>query len=248
MKAIVLGAGKGKRLHSEEFEQPKVMREANGKPLIRYMLDSISFIAEHDTVIVVGYKKEYVMENIKGDFKFAVQEEQLGTGHAVNSAKELFKDYDGNVLITYGDMPLFREETFKGMIEMHDKTKADCTVLTANIDRHIAFGRIVRDANGKFADVVEQKDCNEEQDKIREYNAGIYIFNSKKLFKYLSELKNDNAQGEYYLTDVPRLMLKDSLKIETYSINDEKEIMGVNTPEDLKEVEEILIKKNKKSV
>ena len=171
MKAIVLGAGKGKRLHSEEFEQPKVMREANGKPLIRYMLDSISFIAEQDTVIVVGYKKEYVMENIKGDFKFAVQEEQLGTGHAVNSAKELFKDYDGNVLITYGDMPLFREETFKGMIETHDKTKADCTVLTANIDRHIAFGRIVRDANGKFADVVEQKDCNEEQDKIREYRS-----------------------------------------------------------------------------
>lgn len=244
MKAIVLGAGKGKRLHSENFTQPKVMREANGRPLIRYMLDAISFIPEKDITIVVGYKKEYVMENIKGDFSFAVQEEQLGTGHAVNSAKDILKDYDGNVLISYGDMPLFKEATFKGMEKTHLDTNADCTVLTAKVDKHIPFGRIIRDENGNFADVVEQKDCNEEQDKIREYNAGIYVFDSKKLFAYLSRLKNNNAQGEYYLTDVPKLMLNDGLKISTYTITDDVEIMGVNTPEDLAEVENLL--KNRK--
>lgn len=244
MKAIVLGAGKGKRLHSENFMQPKVMREANGKPLIRYMLDTLSFIPEKDIVIVVGYKKEYVIANIKGDYTFAVQEEQLGTGHAVNCARSFFGDYDGPVLVCYGDMPLFKRKTFTEMERIHNETGADCTVLTARIDRRIAFGRIIRDENGNFKDVVEQKDCNEEQDKIREYNAGIYVFNSKILFDSLGDLKNNNAQGEYYLTDVPKLIMARGGKIATYTITDETEIMGVNTPEDLEEVEKVLKERN----
>lgn len=243
MKAIVLAAGKGKRLHSEEFNLPKVMREANGKPLIEHALSSIDFIDKKDTVVVVGYMKEKVMERLGNEYLYGVQEEQKGTGHAVMCAAEHFENYDGNVLILYGDMPMFKKETYKAVIEKHENSGADCTLLTAIIDNPPAYGRIVRDEKtGKLSDIVEEKDCTPEQKEIKELNVGIYVFKAKLLFEGLKKLKNNNAQGEYYLTDMPKIFISEGRKVETHSITNEVEIYGVNTLEDLKFCEEQLKK------
>ncbi|MBE6883147.1 MAG: UDP-N-acetylglucosamine diphosphorylase [Ruminococcaceae bacterium] len=239
MKAIILAAGKGKRLHSEQFSLPKVLRQANGRPLLGYVTESLSFIDKKDTIIVVGYKREQVMEQFPG-YVFAVQDEQLGTGHAVNMAKDILADYNGPVLVCYGDMPLFTPDTYKNALLTHESADADCTIITGITDDKLAYGRIIRDENGKFVTVVEDKDCTPEQKLIKELNIGIYVFNSVKLFEALGNLRNNNAQGEYYLTDAPELIRKNGGKIETYTINDGKQLLGVNTPEDLELCESIL--------
>ena len=234
MKAVILAAGKGKRLHSEQFSAPKVLREANGKPLLRYVVNNLSFIPDKkDIIIVAGYKKEMVFNAFNEGYTFAVQDEQLGTGHAVNCAREALKDYDGPVLVCYGDMPLFKKETYENLVKVHEEAGNDCTILTGVSDRGLAYGRIIRDENGSFKGVVEDRDCTPEQKKINELNVGIYVFDSKKLFSCLGELKNSNAQGEYYLTDDPTIMMSKGYKIGTYTTHDDTEILGVNTPEEL---------------
>ena len=241
MKAIILAAGKGKRLHSEQFSAPKVLREANGKPLLRYVVNNLSFIPDKkDIVIVAGYKKEMVFDAFQDGYTFAVQDEQLGTGHAVNCAREALKDYDGPVLVCYGDMPMFKKETYENLVKVHEEAGNNCTILTGVSNRGLAYGRIIRDENGDFKCVVEDKDCTPEQKKINELNVGIYVFDSKKLFSCLGELKNSNAQGEYYLTDVPAIMMSKGYKIGTYTTHDDTEILGVNTPEELALCESLL--------
>lgn len=241
MKAVILAAGKGKRLHSEQFSAPKVLREANGKPLLRYVVNNLSFIPDKkDIIIVAGYKKEMVFNAFNEGYTFAVQDEQLGTGHAVNCAREALKDYDGPVLVCYGDMPLFKKETYENLVKVHEEVGNDCTILTGVSDRGLAYGRIIRDENGSFKGVVEDRDCTPEQKKINELNVGIYVFDSKKLFSCLGELKNSNAQGEYYLTDVPTIMMSKGYKIGTYTTHDDTEILGVNTPEELALCESLL--------
>jgi UDP-N-acetylglucosamine diphosphorylase/glucosamine-1-phosphate N-acetyltransferase len=239
MRAIILAAGKGKRLQSEMFDIPKVLRRVKGRALLDYVRESIDFIPEKDTVIVVGYKKEHVIENTPGEYTFVTQQEQLGTGHAVLCAKDEFTDYDGDVLVLYGDMPLIKRETYMSLIEKHVSESAACTILTAVTDNPLAYGRIIR-MDGRITDIVEQRDCTPEQLKIRELNAGVYVFKSRLLFEKLRYLKNDNAQGEYYLTDVPKLLIADNLKVESYTVGNINEIVGVNTPEDLEFCEQHL--------
>lgn len=233
MKAIVLAAGKGKRLQSEQFNLPKVLREANGKPLIGYAVDSINFIDSKDIVIVVGYMREKVMEKMGNGFCYSVQHEQKGTGHAVACAKDWFDGYDGDVLVLYGDMPLFKRATYEAVIECHKQSGADCTLLTADVKNPPAYGRIVRDTNGNVVDIVEEKDCTPQQKAITELNVGIYVFKSKLLFDGLAQIKNNNAQGEYYLTDMPKIFIEQGRKVASHTINDVFEIYGVNTEEDL---------------
>lgn len=239
MKAIVLAAGKGTRLLQPGDDFPKAMKPLLGKPLLQYVLEALSFLPKSDIHVVVGYKKENILRAFDG-YRFAVQTEQLGTGHAVRACEEQLADYDGSVLICLGDMPMIRRETYEKMIRLHEEQQNDCTILTAVMDIDLPYGRILRDEQGNFVGVVEQKDCTPEQYAIRERNPSLYVFNAGKLFATLSQLKNNNAQGEYYLTDAPGLMQRQGMKLGTYTVHDDDQMRGVNTLDDLAVCESIL--------
>ena len=238
-KAIVLAAGKGTRLQTEGITLPKVMREANGRPLLHYVLQNLSFMDKEDIVLVVGYRREDVLAAY-GDYPHAVQEPQLGTGHAVAVAKDHFAAYDGPVLICYGDMPLLRRETYESLLAAHQAAGNACTLLTGTCDWDLPYGRILRDGDGTFLGVVEDRDCTAEQKAIRELNVGVYVFDSKKLFAALGQLKNNNAQQEYYLTDVPAILRQQGDQVGACCACRGAELIGVNTLEQLRMVEEEL--------
>lgn len=239
LKAIVLAAGKGTRLHSESHDLPKVMREANGRPLISYVLSAIGFIAKTDITIVVGYKKEAVTAAFKG-YSFAVQEQQLGTGHAVMSAAENLRGFEGSVLVCCGDMPLIKRETLEALVKTHYDDKNVCTILSGTSDEPLAYGRIVRDCSGDFLKMVEHKDCTDKEREIKELNSGVYMFEAPLLFETLVKLRCDNAQGEYYLTDVPGILKSEGLRVGVCCRHLGPELLGVNTPEQLELVESLL--------
>jgi len=237
MKAIVLAAGKGKRLASEAEGTPKVMRLANGAPLLSYVLRALDFIPEQDTVIVVGYMADTVRGHFGPEYRFALQDRQLGTGHAVSCAMPALEDYDGPVLVCYGDMPLVRKQTYEAMIRSHQESGGACTLLAGYSPLIDGFGRVICDDDGGFVEVVEQRDCTPEQLQIKRYNAGIYVFDAAVLRSALPKLQNNNSQNEYYLTDVPALLKKEGRKISVFSDCGGDEILGVNTLEDLRYVE-----------
>lgn len=239
-KVIVLAAGKGKRLQSEKSDLPKVLRRAAGRPLLTWVLDKLDFVAKEDVIIVVGYKADLVQTETGPDYSYVLQDKQLGTGHATAAAAPLLRDFSGDVLVVYGDMPLFKAGTYRDLVAKHKASSADCTMLTAIAETMIDYGRILRDEEGNFAGIVEKKDCTAEQLQIREVNPGVYVFNCAILLRMLQQLKNDNAQGEYYLTDVPQLMQLAGYTVATWTINDEKEVFGVNTQEDLRRAEQLL--------
>ena len=239
LKAIVLAAGKGTRMRTEGCDLPKVMREANGKPLLHYVLQALQFIAPEDTVLVVGYKKEYV-EAAFPQYKFAVQDQQLGTGHAVQCAFDALEGFNGDVLICCGDMPLIKESTYRALVEAHRATGDACTMLTGTASEALPYGRVVRDEEGKFQEIVEQKDCTPEQLEIKELNAGVYVFDAAALRDALHQLKNNNASGEYYLTDAPGHIRNSGKTLGICKLSLGNEIIGVNTPAQLAEVEAAL--------
>lgn len=239
VKAVILAAGKGTRLQSEQYQMPKVLREANGQPLLHYVLKALDFLPRENTVIVAGYMREKVAARFP-QYPFAVQEPQKGTGHAVQCAWEYLKDFDGTVLVCCGDMPLIKRETYEALLAEHAKNGCPCTFLTGTCGEDLPYGRILRDENGQFLRVVEDKDCTPEQRAIRELNAGVYAFACKELLACLDLLKNDNAQGEYYLTDVPELMRQRGGRIGVCCVELNEQIIGVNTLEQLKQVEEYL--------
>lgn len=241
MMAVVLAAGKGTRLRTEGIDLPKVMRTALGKPLLHYVLEAISFVGKENTVIVVGYQKEKVIEAFEG-YSFAEQKEQLGTGHAVMSAKKELSGFDGDVLVCYGDMPLLKRETYEALRDVHFTEGNDCTVLTGTTDEDLPYGRVVRGSDGNFKCVVEDRDCTPEQKLIKELNIGVYMFSVPKLLSALEKLGNNNAQGEYYLTDVPAILLEEGNKIGICKRELGAELIGVNTVEQLHMVEAELSK------
>lgn len=236
VKAVVLAAGQGKRLLSEQHNLPKVLREANGKPLLHHVLDALSFLPKQDTILVVGYMRDKVVERFPG-YPIAVQEPQNGTGHAVQCAQEYLRDFDGPVLVCCGDMPLLERDSYLKLLAVHQEEHNTCTFLsgTSAVDLHC--GRVLRDGQGRFAGIVEDKDCDAQTAKIREYNAAVYVFDCRELLTCLSLLKNNNAQGEYYLTDVPYLMLDRHGTVGICNLDDGEQIIGVNTPEQLEMVE-----------
>lgn len=246
MKAIILAAGKGKRLLSEECHIPKGMRLVCGKPLLGYVTETIGFIDNKDIHIVVGFEKEKIIDAFadKG-YNFSVQDKMLGTGHAVECAYPALKDYDGELIVICGDTPLIRQDTILAMIEQHRKNNNACTVLSCIGEKGLALGRMVHDENGKLTGIVEDKDCTPEQKEICEYNAATYVFDAKAMFKALEKVGYNNKQGEKYLTDVPMIMLEEGLNVESYASRNSYEILGVNTPEDLAEAERLVKELNK---
>ena len=239
VRAVVLAAGKGTRLQTEGCDIPKVMRIAAGRPLLAYVCEALDFLPSEEICLVVGYLREQVTAAFPA-CRFAVQEKQLGTGHAVAAAMAEMPDFDGDVLVCCGDMPLIRRETYLALVNAHIASGNACTILSGTADDALPYGRILRDEAGRFVAIREEKDCTVEQLSVRELNSGVYMFRADALRKMLGALHTDNAQGEYYLTDVPALLLRagESVGVCCRELGDE--ILGVNTPEQLAAVSRLL--------
>ncbi len=246
IRAIIPAAGKGSRLQSLSGDLPKAMFPINGRPMLGTVLENVSFISPEDTYIVVGYRKDAIIEHFGDKYHYNEQTEQLGTGHAVKMCADDFKDYDGDVLITFGDMPLFKYEELERMCIQHKENKADCTLMTAENPNLHMWARVVRDNKGRFERVVEGKDCTPAEERITELFSGAMVFNSKSLFGILPELDCANVQKEYYLTEVPELMVTKGMKVDTYFNDDGDDLRGVNAPEDLEMCERILENRKEK--
>ena len=243
LKAIVLAAGQGKRLRESDSDNiPKVMKIACGKPLLEYVLGSIDFVGPDNIYIVVGFGRDVVIDFFGGRYNIAVQHQLLGTGNAVDSCRDLLADFDGSTLVCYGDTPLVLTDTYKTLIDNHMAQNNACTILTTLTENPTGYGRILREQDS-FAGIVEERDCTDEQRKINEINSGIYVFDNKKLFDALSKVVPNNDQKEYYLTDVPKILGDVGEKIGLYSIPDEWQTIGVNTLDQLDQIEKIIQEK-----
>ena len=241
VKAIILAAGKGTRMKSEI---PKVLHTIFDKPLLGYVLDSVikSGIIDY-SYIITGHKAQMVDEYVKDNYINActiLQSPQLGTGHAASMAVDKLNGYSGEVIILYGDTPLIKSETIKNIVSFHNENNADITVVSAVFDNPANYGRIVRNPDGSLCKVVEEKDASPNQKEIKEINAGIYCLNWGKVNSAFSELKNNNAQGEYYLTDIIQWGVKNGLKTIAFTIKDNNEIFGINSRKNLAEASKIL--------
>lgn len=239
VKALVLAAGKGTRLRTEGINLPKVMRLADGKPLLHYVLSALDFLPREDVILVVGYQKEAVLDAYP-QYPHAVQEIQNGTGHAVQCAAHLLENFDGHVLICCGDTPLMRRETFQSLVDIHLNEGNACTMLSAILDEGGNYGRVLREDDGSFKCIVEARDCTPEQAAICEVNVGAYLFHVPELLAALGQLTTDNAQGELYLTDCPAIIKAAGGRVGVCDTCSAQEMLGVNTVEQLQEVEDIL--------
>ena len=233
---IILAAGKGTRMKSN---LPKVLHKVCGKPMLEHVIETAKNAGSSREVVIIGSGAEEVKKNISG-VEFALQAEQLGTGHAVKMAKDKLADVDGTVMILCGDTPLITSDLLKSFIDSHNKSKAAATVLTAIMPDATGYGRIVRNQSGTVDKIVEHKDANEDELQIHEVNAGIYCFDKKILFDALDQVTNDNAQGEYYLTDVLGIIRSQGLVINAMISNDFTQILGINSRQQLALAERIL--------
>ncbi len=234
--SIILAAGQGTRMKSEKC---KVMHKISSKPLIKWVYEKAKKAGSGKTVMVVGHKKEQVMEYMGPDELYAVQEQRLGTGHAVMMTKEFFKDDDGIVVVFNGDTPLISDKLISDLVEYHKKSGNAATVVSAVVDNPFGYGRVIKLSDGSLVKIVEQKDASEEEKKVCEINSGMYCFNTKDLFDALSKIKNDNAQGEYYLTDTISVLKGENKKVGAFVAPDYKEILGVNNRVDLAAAQKI---------
>ena len=223
--AIVMAAGKGTRMKSKKS---KLVQKIYGKEIVKRAVENAENAGVSDIVAVVGYQKEEVMAVLGDTVKYAYQDDMLGTGHAVLQAKEYLQGKKGRVLVLNGDVPLLRPETLNKLLEKSIENKEYATLLTAIYDNPYGYGRIIRDEGGNVSAIVEEKDTTDDQKEIKEINAGIYCFDIEELLAALEELKPNNAQGEYYITDVIGIMNKKGLKTGAVVVEDNTEILGVN--------------------
>lgn len=234
IRAIILGAGKGTRMKSA---LPKVLHEIYSKPLIGWVIDSISKLPyDTESTVVIGHGAHDVEEYLNHNYKYVkttLQKEQLGTGHAVAQALPILHDYKGTVIITCGDTPLITTRTLNELIKFHSANNSDLTVMTTLFENPFGYGRIIRSSKNEVLKIVEEKDATETQKEIQEVNTGVYCVNWAKIRKAFNELKNNNSQGEYYLTDIIKWARDNSLNVCGYVAKDNKEIFGINSRRDL---------------
>ena len=234
--AIVLAAGKGTRMHSD---LPKVLHKIGDMPMAELIVKNLKRCGAERIVTVVGYGREEVMKVLEGQCDFAVQEPQLGTGHAVMCAADQLGQ-EGETLILCGDTPLVTADTLQKLCEAHRAAGNGVTVLSAILEDPTGYGRIIRDRDGAFLKITEHKDCTEEERATKEINAGMYLFDTAMLQDSLGKLTNDNAQGEYYLTDTIALIKEAGGRVDAMPVSDTNEILGVNTKLQLAEAERIM--------
>ena len=242
---VIMAAGKGTRM--KDPSKAKVMYEILGKPMLHYVLELAYVLDAQRIVTVIGYQGDAVMSYLQKNFPnvdIAVQAEQLGTGHAVLQAEPYLKDFQGDVIVLSGDVPLLTEHTMRNLITVHRVTNATATILTAEFPDPTGYGRVIRNKEGMVEKIVEHKDATEEERNVREINSGIYVFDCKKLFEALRQITPQNAQNEYYLTDVFQYFWKNHLTVAAMKTEHIDEIRGVNTVQQLNEMKQILMSRS----
>ncbi|MCF6094702.1 bifunctional UDP-N-acetylglucosamine diphosphorylase/glucosamine-1-phosphate N-acetyltransferase GlmU [Microaerobacter geothermalis] len=236
---LILAAGQGTRMKSKQY---KVLHKICGKPMVEYVVDRLKQLQMDEIVVIVGFGAEAVKKQLGERAKYVIQEEQLGTAHAVLQAKERLANEEGTTLVVCGDTPLITSDTLEKMRQFHEYHGLAATILTTYINDPTGYGRIIRQ-NDQVERIVEEKDASDDEKKIREINTGIYCFNNKLLFEALSKVNNENAQGEYYLTDVIEILRNDHHPIGAYVTEDPEEMIGINDRVALSKAEDILRKR-----
>ncbi|HEX2835861.1 MAG TPA: bifunctional UDP-N-acetylglucosamine diphosphorylase/glucosamine-1-phosphate N-acetyltransferase GlmU [Thermoanaerobaculia bacterium] len=235
LEVVILAAGLGTRMKSSTI---KILHRAAGRPIIDYVLDLAAGVGANAPVLIVGHQRDAVQNAIGARARYAVQEEQKGTGHAVLQAAQAIEPAQGKrVLILSGDVPLTRPETLKRLLEEHERSGNALTLLTMELEQPASYGRIVRSDDNSVTRIVEFKDANDDEKKIREVNAGIYVFDGEHLFDNLRNLQPNNAQGEYYLTDVLGVLRDNGHRVGAVIVDDPVEALGVNSRGELAQVE-----------
>lgn len=246
IKVIILAAGKGTRMKSSKA---KVLHEVFFAPMIHHVINTIVPLDAAETIVVTGHQREKVESSLAGfDVTTVVQENQLGTGHAVISCEDAIKGFHGTTLILCGDTPLIQSSTLLEMIDIHNREQADLTLLTTVLDDPTNYGRIVRSPEGNLLGIVEQKDCSVAEQKIQEINAGIYCVQTSFLFNALSKITQDNSQGELYLTDIVSIGVEEGRIIQTSVAKDPREVLGVNSRVELSEAHNELQRRRNTSI
>ncbi|MBN2416239.1 NTP transferase domain-containing protein [bacterium] len=235
--AVILAAGKGTRMKSDKA---KVLHTILGKPLVGYVIDACRKGGVDRIMLVIGHQADLVRSVIGDGVEYALQERQLGTGHALLTAAETAGAYSGDVLVLVGDAPFLTGEILARLIERHRDTNAAATMMTAVIDPPPAYGRIIRDNRGRVVRIVEDRDATEAEKRITEVNTSHYCFDADRVFPLLSALSTDNDQGEYYLTDIIELLTARGQLIETLTVDDPDVLKGINTVAELKAAEDLL--------
>lgn len=239
--AIVLAAGKGTRMKSE---LPKVLSPVLGRAMVRYVVDALREAGLERILLVVGYRADLVRAELQGEhtIEFVEQTQQLGTGHAVMMCKDLLVGDTGSVLIVTGDSPLIQVSSIRALHAAGQEMDAACVLGTADKENPAGLGRIVRDSFGAFQAIVEDKDATPEQKEICEVNMSTYLFRTPELLHALGLLTNQNAQKEYYITDCPGILKKEGKNVQAVKVLQPCEALSINTPEELKLVEEEMLK------
>lgn len=237
--AIILAAGQGKRMNSD---LPKVLHKAAGRTLVEYVLDAARDAGAQRLVVVIGHKAELVREALANypGVEFAVQQQQLGTGDAAKAGTSVLGPHDGPIFVLNGDMPLIRSQSLGKLLDEQQKRGAACVVGTATTDQNAGLGRIVRDASGEFLRIVEERDATPEEKAIREINTGCFAFGGPDLFAALDQIRPTNQQAEYYLTDCAEILRRAGKRVVALPCFDIAEALGVNTPDQLADVERAL--------
>ena len=239
-RAVILAAGKGSRLKSEQADIPKALRKVGDKTLIEHVLDGISFVKPEDITIVIGVLGEKIKEYLGDKYNYVWQKEQKGTAHAMLCAEETAAGFNGPVLCLYCDMPLLSRATYSRMVEEHLAHHAANTLLAAKIHPIPAFGRLIRNENGELCDIVEESACTPEQRLIDEVNVGVQVMQGDVMWDVLKKVENNNPKHEYYLTGVVKVIHDMGLKQHAVVTEDKPEYWGVNSMEELIKVEEYM--------
>ena len=238
LHVVILAAGKGTRMKSS---RPKVLHGLAGRPIIEHVLRTAEALRAESTTVVIGHGADDVRAALAGrPLSFVVQSPQLGTGHALLQAEPVLAGKSGTVLLLYGDVPLLQANTLSRLLDHHRTRKAAATILTTDLSEPYGYGRIVRDANGLVARIVEERDASGDERKITEINSGIYAFDLAPLFGSLHQLATDNSQGEYYLTDLVGMYRHRGLTVDTLNLDSPAELRGVNSRADLSELSAIV--------